>query len=48
MRTRLGELLERWRMAFCRRFHRHISRPLGDYYLCFDCHRRWPVPWGRP
>lgn len=34
--------LKRW---WCHLFHADISRPLGEYYLCWTCLRRYYVPW---
>lgn len=41
----MREIIEFCGMLWCRLFHGNISRPVGTYYVCFDCGRRYKTPW---
>jgi hypothetical protein len=35
----------RW---WCRAVHKNVMHPVHGKYICGDCLREWPVPWGEP
>ncbi len=39
------ELSDRIGTWLCRTFHHGISKPVGTYYICFECGRKYRVPW---
>jgi hypothetical protein len=38
-------MIEFLAVLWCRTFHDNISRPVGNYYVCFECGRRYRTPW---